>query len=80
MSQHVTMIGGMMDRAGGGILNAVLDLFTQWSGLLGLALFAAAVVSSVFTHKVPWTREAGVWLYLAGAAGCLLVYWTDAQL
>ncbi|MFF0943887.1 hypothetical protein ACFYE2_06625 [Kocuria sp. CPCC 205300] len=80
MSQHVNMIGGMMDRAGGGILNAVLQLFTEWSGLLGLVLLAAAVVSSVVTHKVPWTREAGVWLYLTGAAGCLLVHWTDAQL
>jgi predicted membrane channel-forming protein YqfA (hemolysin III family) len=80
MNQHISKISSTMDQAGGSVLSAALELFTQWSGLLGLALVVAAIATSVFTHKVPWTREVGVWLYLLGAAGCLLVHWTDSGL
>jgi predicted membrane channel-forming protein YqfA (hemolysin III family) len=75
MSQHVTMIGGMMDRAGNGVLSAALELLTQWSLGLGIGLAVIAVISSAMTKKVPWTREASVWLYSMAATACFAVHW-----
>lgn len=68
---------GILDNAGGTVLTALIEIFTQWSLYLGLSLLLVAVVSSVFTKKVPWTREMGIWLYFMAAAGCFFVYWTE---
>lgn len=74
-----TNIEATLDAAGGGVLNAAVTFFTQWSMFMGIGLALAAVVSSVVTLKVPWTREATVWLYLLAATSCFLVHWADAR-
>ncbi|MEX5297854.1 hypothetical protein RCG67_03625 [Kocuria sp. CPCC 205292] len=68
-------IGRVLDDAGTGVLGATLQLFTEWSLWLGIGLVLAAVVSSAMTKKIPWTREASVWLYSMAATACFAVHW-----
>ena len=48
---------------------------TDWSLWLGIGLIITAVISSAMTKKVPWTREASVWLYSMAATACFAVHW-----
>ena len=68
-------IDRVLDDAGTGVLGAVLQQFTDWSLWLGIGLIITAVISSAMTKKVPWTREASVWLYSMAATACFAVHW-----
>ena len=71
-------IDRVLDDAGTGVLGAVLQQFTDWSLWLGIGLIITAVISSAMTKKVPWTREASVWLYSMAATACFAVHWAVA--
>ncbi|MGX5356959.1 hypothetical protein [Kocuria sp. KH4] len=70
-------IDRVLDDAGFGVLGAVLQLFTEWSLWLGIGLAVGAVVTSAMTRKVPWTREAAVWLCSMAATACFAVHWAS---
>lgn len=72
-------IDRVLDATGDGVLGAALQLFTDWSLWLGVALIVAAVVSSALTKKVPWTREVSVWLYSMAATACFTVHWATGS-
>ena len=68
-------IDRVLDDAGTGVLGGMLQLFTDWSLWLGIGLIVVAVITSAMTKKVPWTREASVWLYSMAATACFAVHW-----
>ncbi|WP_309050691.1 hypothetical protein [Streptomyces sp.] len=72
-------IDRVLDETGNGVPSAALQLLTDRSLRLGVALIVAAVVSSALTTKVPWTRQASVWLYSMAAVACCAVQWATGS-